>query len=215
MFPGRSTPRPSLHQFEQPQNRPYDLVESLGRRHPAAPASASTVGPSDEMSTGTLSESATRRIHNALLAVVFGESGAFFGRPLPWSAGLTQCGERRGSPEKCSGAVEVGARECAFAVPWKRTHAGFIGVEWANRRRTKPLRRAAPNVARSRHADGTGKSRRSQACCSCSVGGIAMHTSWTSYPDRRANDADRSRQLPLSPCQTNPIKSDLRRTGAC
>jgi hypothetical protein len=99
----------------------------------------------------------------------------------------------------------------AFAMPWKRTHAGPIGVEWADRQDSEPVRQVVPKVARvapAIHGDPCVLQLLSRSGRS-----IAMHANWRSSLTAKRMTFGRSPRLLFSPCQTRPIKSDLRRTG--
>ena len=90
MFPGRSTPPLLFASFRAKPTFPRKRITGRTivlnvwvKGHPSALALA--LFARSHLAGGarvTLSERGADRIHNVLLAIVFGESGALFGKPL-------------------------------------------------------------------------------------------------------------------------------------
>jgi hypothetical protein len=148
MFPGRSTPPLLLASFRAKPKFPRKRI--TGRTivlnvwvegHPSVLALALFAGSHPAGGArATLSERGADRIHNVLLAIVFGESGALFGKPLllvrrSYAVQQTQRISQRwsGAPRSTRGDWQS-RRPClqgmfgcfgGGADAWQRTHAGF------------------------------------------------------------------------------------------
>jgi hypothetical protein len=154
----------------------------------------------------TISERGADRIHNVLLATVFGESGALFGKPLLLVRRSYAVQQTQRISQRWSGAAEIDARR--FAEP-----------STVLARDVRLLRQGsgcmAKNPCRLRQA-GDREPSGQTACARAAVAQSVRRSALRRTPIRRRRQATerlsfgRSRRLPFSPCQTISIRSDLR-----
>ena len=141
---------------------------------PSFCSSAFLVRPPDEMGTREHYQRALRiEFTTRCWQLYLAKAGPASGCPLLWSAGLTQCSKRDGVfgegwplPRRAGRTVEENPR---------RTFWSRVG----RAERAEPLRQAVPKQARGGHGDAACAGRLEftaiPACCSCSVGSVAMH----------------------------------------
>lgn len=161
-------------------------------------SSAFLVRPPDEMGTREHYQRAQRvEFTTRCWQLYLAKAGPALGEAFPWSAGLTQCSRRDGFSDRNDGRLGGGrtVEEYPLRTFWCRV--GRTQHVEASARRSRRRRFESTAIWRAAVAQ--------SAALRCTLG-------WRRSLSR-AIDADRSRRLPLSPCQTNPITSDLKRAG--